>query len=140
MTFSTIFSRIPALVLALVLLTSCDAMVSMPYCIKNRSGQTVCIKVYQYTADQRMFAGGGKDTLVTIAPGRDFVLGWGHGIAMNQLSNKTVYRNNPGLDNFDLVVNGSAAPLDKSDQRWKFRGGTSWYFIRKSDLPETGKK
>jgi hypothetical protein len=111
------------------LLSSCDAFVSLPYYVENKSDQPVRIFVPHYQANGAF--GRGVDTTLQIGPhSRAFI-----GSTMPRVTGpvgamRRIYRESPGVCGVRLVKPDTSIALACTVKEWKLRRGTSVLKIR----------
>lgn len=109
-------------------LSSCDALLSMPYVVKNRTKETVRLKVSNYAKD---FSGFNTvaDTIINVLPNQSINISWAKGIGF-PWGTKSLYKKDRGVSSFKLMLGDSLIPLDLNDNNWKYKSKASVYSIK----------
>lgn len=110
-------------------LFSCDAMLTLPYRVQNKTGNTVKLRVRSYPAQHRIH-GGAVDTIIFLKPNSYVTVAYFNGVGF-PWETRAIYKKKRGAQNFELLHNDSVIPLNTSDKNWKYRSGASVFKIRK---------
>lgn len=112
----------------LSLMYSCDALLSLPYVVKNRTKETVRLKVSNYPKD---FSGFNTvtDTIIDVLPNQSINVAWSKGIGF-PWATKSLYKKNRGVSNFKLMLGDSLIPLDLNDKNWRYKRKAAVYIIK----------
>ena len=121
-----------ALIGSATLLSACDAMLSMPYVVKNKTAKPLRLKVEDYPEHVRPRQEG-KDTIILLMPNESINVGWASGIGF-PWETKKLYRNDPGIENFSLISADSVLTVDRSQKYWDYRNGESHFSVTESRI------
>ena len=108
------------------ILSSCDAILMLPYVIKNKTQDTLTI---YSPADPDIFSMLNTDSVYQLAPNQDLVVGWNRGIGFPWETRK-LYKESPSIWNFEVENHGKTFPIMKNDKDWQYKRGTSVYKIK----------
>jgi hypothetical protein len=109
----------------------CDAYLGMPYIVKNKTKETVQLKITNYQPSQNDYIFARVvDTIIALHPNESVMVGYNRKLDF-PWGTKNSYRNQKGVTNFDLLQNDTIVPLDKSDANWKYIRKTARFTIRK---------
>jgi hypothetical protein len=117
---------------------SCDALLFMPYYVKNNTGEKIKLKITGYPVSMPMFSPG-VDTIIELAPKKYALLGTAHGIGF-PWDTKSLFHEKPGCQNFELMLGDSILAIDLSDKNWIYRSSTSVFKVQKKHLYPENKK
>jgi hypothetical protein len=119
-------------------ITSCDAIMSLFYCVKNSTKTNIKIKIYDYCRSGYLSGYGWPpcvDTIVELKPGQRIIIGYVDKITGPYWNSKPLFLEKPGIYNFKFVSGDSLVSFEKDDKHWKFRYRTSTFKIYKEYLP-----
>ncbi len=109
---------------AVLLLSSCDAFVRLPYYIQNNTLQPLKVFVPHYQADGAF--GRGVGTTLEIAPHSGAFIGSTMPRVTGPLgAARRIYRKSPGFCGLKLVKPDTSAALGCTTKAWKLRRGIS---------------
>jgi len=107
-----------------LLLSSCDAFVRLPYHVENKTSRPVKIFVPHYQADGAF--GRGVDTTLEIGPHNGVFIGSTMPRVTGPIgASKRIYREHPGYCGLKLTTADTTMTLDCTKKEWKFRRGVS---------------
>ncbi len=108
------------------ILSSCDAILMLPYVIKNKTKDTLTI----YTpANPDIFSMRNADSVYQLAPNQNLLVGWNRGVGFPWETRK-LYKAIPSIWNFEVENQGKTFPILKNDKDWQYKRGTSVYKIK----------
>jgi len=113
-----------------LMLYSCDAYLSMPYDIKNETGEIIKLNVKYFPIGRYEYV---EDTIIELIPNSNLTIGYGEAIGF-PWETKKIFKKNPGVENFELLIEDSINHINKSDENWKYMDGKSIYKIQKKHL------
>jgi hypothetical protein len=106
--------------------SSCDAILMLPYVIKNKTQDTLTIHA---PADPGIFSMRNADSVYHLAPNQNLLVGWNRGIGFPWETRK-LYKESPSIWNFEIENKGETIPFLKNDEEWHYKRGTSVYKIK----------
>jgi len=106
--------------------SSCDAILMLPYVIKNKTQDTLTIHA---PADPDIFSMRNADSVYHLSPNQNLLVGWNRGIGFPWETRK-LYKESPSIWNFEIKQAGKSFPIIKNDEEWNYKRGTSVYKIR----------
>ncbi len=106
--------------------SSCDAILMLPYVIKNKTQDTLTIHA---PANPDIFSMRNADSVYQLAPNQNLLVGWNRGIGFAWETRK-LFRENPACWNFEIKQAGKSFPIIKNDEEWNCKRGTSVYKIK----------
>ena len=115
-----------SLLILSIILSSCDAVLMLPYIIKNKTKDTLTIHA---PADPDIFSMRNADSVYQLAPNQSLVVGWNRGIGFPWETRK-LFKERPSIWNFEVENHGKTFPILKNDNDWQFKRGTSVYKIK----------
>jgi len=108
------------------ILSSCDAILMLPYVVKNKTKDTLTIYA---PADPDIVSMRNADSVYHLAPNQNLLVGWNRGIGF-PWETKKLFRENPACWNFEIKQAGRSFPITKNDEEWNYKRGTSVYRIK----------
>jgi hypothetical protein len=119
--------KAPKLILVLsIFLSSCDAILMLPYVIKNKTQDTLTI---QAPSDPDIFSMRNTDSVYHLAPNQNLLVGWNRGVGF-PWETKKLFRKNPACWDFEIKQDGKPLPIVKNNKDWHYKRGTSVYKIK----------
>ncbi len=115
-----------SLLILSIILSSCDAVLMLPYIIKNKTKDTLTIHA---PADPDIFSMRNADSVYQLAPNQSLVVGWNRGIGFPWETRK-LFKERPSIWNFEVENHGKTFPILKNDKDWQYKRGTSVYKIK----------
>ena len=109
------------------ILSSCDAILMLPYVIKNKTKDTLTIHA---PANPDIFSMRNADSVYHLAPNQNLVVGRHRGIGFPWETRK-LYKASPSIWNFEVENQGKTFPILKNENDWYYKRGTSVYKIKK---------
>ncbi len=106
---------------------SCDAILMLPYVIKNKTRDTITIFA---SADPDIFSMRNADSVYHLAPNQNLVVGRNQGIGFPWETRK-LFKESPSIWNFEVENHGKTFPILKNDNDWHYKRGKSVYKIKK---------
>lgn len=107
-----------------LLLSSCDAFVSLPYYIENKTSRSIKVFVPHYQADGAF--GRGVDTTLEIGPHNGAFIGSTLPRVTGPVgAMRRIYRGAPGYCGLKLVKPDTTLAVSCTEKEWKFRRGIS---------------
>jgi hypothetical protein len=106
--------------------SSCDAILMLPYVIKNKTQDTLTI---QAPSDPDIFSMRNVDSVYQLAPNENLLVGWNRGVGF-PWETKKLFRKNPACWDFEIKQDGKPLPIVKNDKDWHYKRGTSVYKIK----------
>jgi hypothetical protein len=106
--------------------SSCDAILMLPYVIKNKTQDTLTI---QAPSDPDIFSMRNTDSVYHLAPNQNLLVGWNRGVGF-PWETKKLFRKNPACWDFEIKQDGKPLPIVKNNKDWHYKRGTSVYKIK----------
>jgi hypothetical protein len=109
-----------------ILISSCDALLLMPYEVQNKTNKEIKLSIENYPLEIASIGPIGKttDTIISLKPGKTIDVGYGQAIGF-PWETKKIFIKNPGIQNFKLMINDSIVPFNNGDEFWKYANGKS---------------
>lgn len=116
--------KLVPILFSILLLSSCDAFVSLPYHIENKTSRPVKVFVPQYQANGSFARG--VDTTLEIGPHSEaFIASTMPRVTGPIGAMRRIYREAPGVCGLRFIKPDTAIALGCTRKEWKFRGGVS---------------
>jgi hypothetical protein len=115
-----------SLLILSIILSSCDAVLMLPYIIKNKTKDTLTIHA---PAAPDIYSMRNADSVYHLAPNQNLVVGRHRGIGFPWETRK-LFKESPSIWNFEIENHGKTFPILKNDKDWQFKRGTSVYKIK----------
>ncbi len=106
--------------------SSCDAILMLPYVLKNKTQDTLTIYA---PAEPGIFSMRNADSVYQLAPNENLLVGWNRGIGF-PWETKKLFRKNPACWDFEIKQDCKPLPIVKNNKDWHYKRGTSVYKIK----------
>jgi hypothetical protein len=117
--------------LILVLSTSCDAMLTMSYAVKNKSKNNIGLYIPNYPSEGNFDKfSKRRDTLIWLLPNEEIIVGRNSKIDF-PWATKNIYRNQPGICGIEVIKPELIEIIGYTKKEWKYRNGVSILRIKK---------
>lgn len=120
------FKKLFFLLITSSILSSCDAILMLPYVIKNKTQDTLTIYA---PAEPGIFSMRNADSVYQLAPNENLLVGWNRGVGFPWETRK-LYKESPSFWDFEVEYDGNPFQIDKNDKDWQYKRGTSVYKIK----------
>ena len=107
-------------------LTSCDAVLMLPYVIKNKTTDTLTIHA---PAVPDIFSMRNTDSVYQLAPNQNLLVGWNRGIGFPWETRK-LFKEKSACWRFEIKQDDKLFPILKNDNDWHYIRGASVYKIK----------
>jgi len=104
---------------------SCDAMLSLEYIVCNKSNHPVKLKIHDYKPARFDYV---DDTIIVLNSGEEFLITSKEKIGF-PWETKKIFKETPGVDNFEVIYNDSVISIDKGPDKWHYKDGKSLFCI-----------
>lgn len=109
----------------ILLLTSCDAILTMSYTVKNKSKNKIGLYVPDYPIDGNFDRfSKRRDTLIWLLPNEEIIVGRNSKIDF-PWATKNIYRNQPGICGIEVMKPELIEGIGCTKNEWKYRNGVS---------------
>ena len=115
-----------SLLILSIILSSCDAVLMLPYIIKNKTKDTLTIHA---PAATDIYSMRNADSVYQLAPNQNLLVGWNRGIGFPWETRK-LYQESPSIWNFEVENHGKTFPILKNENDWYYKRGASVYKIK----------
>lgn len=113
-----------------LMMYSCDAYLVMPYDVRNETGEIIKLNVKYFPTGRYEYV---EDTILELMPNSYLTIGYGDAIGF-PWETKKIFKKNPGVENFELLIRDSIIYVNKSNENWEYIDGKSIYKIQKKHL------
>ena len=115
-----------------VLLTSCDAMLTMSYAVKNKSKNKIGLYIPNYPTDGNFNQfSKRRDTLIWLLPNEEIIVGRNSKIDF-PWATKNIYRNQPGICGIEVMKPELIERIGCTKKEWKYRKGIATLRIKEA--------
>jgi hypothetical protein len=105
----------------LVILTSCDAMLTMSYSVENKSKTDVKLFIPNFPVEGVIdIFNNYKDTILTLHPNQRIYVSSSSKIDF-PWATKNIYKNHPGVCGLKIIENNSAKSIGCTNKEWKYK-------------------
>ena len=114
----------------LVLCTSCDAMLTMIYSVKNKTKNEIQLIVPNLPINNNnLYFGEKKDSFLILLPNQEIIVGSNFKIDF-PWARKNIYRKHPGICGIQRIDQQNIVKLGCSKKEWKYWKGVSTLRIK----------
>jgi hypothetical protein len=114
----------------LVLCTSCDAMLTMTYSVKNKTKNEIQLFVPNLPINNsNLYFGEKKDSFLILLPNQEIIVGSNFKIDF-PWARKNIYRKHPGICGIQRIDQQNTVKLGCSKKEWKYWKGVSTLRIK----------
>ena len=114
----------------LVLFTSCDALLTMSYSVKNKTKKEITVFVPNFpVAYNSISFNQQKDTFITLLPNQELIVGRNSKIDF-PWARKNIYRKHPGICGIQRIDQQNIVKLGCTKKEWKYWKGVSTLRIK----------
>ena len=99
-----------------LMMYSCDAYLVMPYDVRNETGEIIKLNVKYFPTGRYEYV---EDTILELMPNSYLTIGYGDAIGF-PWETKKIFKKNPGVENFELLIRDSIIYVNKSNENWEY--------------------